>query len=97
MLDSFDRSTWVENVSDELERDRITVTTDESIVRKHYPYKVIIRKNNPAYKLVKGDIISYARVKHVPQYFPIEAITYNGTKPLKKLHLNSEEAQLIED
>ena len=97
MLTSYDRTQWKEDVTEVWDRDRIHAKSSEPTVRKHYPYKAIIKKSNPAYNLKAGDIISYARTRHVPQYYPIEAVTYGlEGKGFRILYFNSEEAQVME-
>jgi len=96
MLTSYDRTTWREDFADSSARDRISAATPDSVVRSYYPFKAVITKACKIYGFKEGDVLLYARTRHVVQPFPIEVTTYGVDKSPRILNLGSDEAQLLE-
>ena len=96
MLTSFKREDWREDVNEVWERDRISANSLEPMIRKHYPYQIILKVAGPSYRLRAGDRVQYARVRHTPMQFPIEAVTWGMKGNFRILYFSSLEAQLVE-
>jgi hypothetical protein len=97
MLTTFDRSAWREDAEEERERSTLHLQSPEEMVRKHFPYKVILTHACKIYGFKEGDVLPYARTRHELQYYPIQAITYGiHASSTRLLYLASDEAILME-
>ncbi len=100
MLETFDRSHWVEEPGLELKLQRIDSQTSPDELRKHYPYCGIVLKTVGTYGYPQGHRLEYVRLLHYPSTFPIEAVVgVQGDelgKAPRRLKFNSMEVQVCE-
>lgn len=101
MLTSFDRTTWKEDPTEEHARDQMNLTTPEAELRKHFPYKGVVKMNLRAYGIPKGAVLNYVRTRQELGFYPMQAIigvqgeTQWGVHP-RRLYISSDEVQLVE-
>jgi hypothetical protein len=97
MVTSRERKDWVEDSVEQHRREEIAACTLPHIMRQLYPYKARILRIAMFRELVgPGDIIEYARVKHTPAFYPIEAVMFDKAGVRKNFFLNSDEAEVLE-
>ena len=98
MQTSFNPLEWKEDSGEEFSRMRITGETPEEELRRLYPFQAVLKKDCKSYGLEEGMILNYARVKLIPQFYPIEAVIYTGNPKIapKTVILTSTEAQVRE-
>jgi hypothetical protein len=97
MLTTTDKSEWHENELEERRRENVGKGTDPTIVRTLYPYKVRVKKVQLYKEIIsEGDVMEYARTKHIPGMFPIEAIHFDPHGVKRRFYFNSQEAELLE-
>lgn len=99
MLQTFDRTKWVENSFDEKARELFNATTPVAVLREHYPYCGIVQRTIPTYGIKAGTVLQYVRTLYEPNMYPIEAIIGVQGEPSEKprrLRLQSAELLICE-
>ena len=95
MLTTFDRTKWGEDIEEEKARGGLWMQSTPEEMRKYYPYEGVIKKPCKSYGFNEGDVVAYVRVRHAPQFFPIEGLILEGNV-LRHCYFGSEEIQVRE-
>ena len=100
MQQSFNRSEWKENWSEEASRLGLTGHDSPEILRKYFPYRgKVVCAATPTgviYGVKPGEEIEYVRTKLEPQMFPLEAVIVQEDKSLRRMSFKSVELQVME-
>ncbi len=99
MLTTFNRTEWREDSAEERKRnvELDKMTPDE--LRKMFPYQAVTKRRLIAYQIPEGEVIKFVRTRREMGHFPLEGVIGVGDawgRYPRKIHLSSEEVQLLE-